>query len=96
MLKTAFLVLVLVILAYPVHGQTLEAKAVSEDLGEALLRIRETGEEIVIRTGDYMEGWRIVKISRDSVTVGKQAEDGTLVMTDLPVRRPGGSILFGH
>jgi type II secretory pathway component PulC len=96
MIKIAFLALVLVAPAYPAYGQTLEAKAVSEDLQEALLRIHETGEEVILRSGDSLEGWRIVKISRDSVTVARWGEDGTLLMTDLPMRRSGGIILSGH
>jgi hypothetical protein len=54
-----------------------EVMQVLTDSEQVVLYNRNTGEEWVAETGDEIEGWKIVEIGSDSVTVFKpQVEEG--------------------
>jgi hypothetical protein len=80
------IILLILIIAPTVYSQNLKVKVVSEDLEEVILQDSDTGEEWVARFGEMVEGWKIVKISHDRVTIVKQREGQTTLKTDLPVK----------
>ena len=65
-----------------------EVKQVLTDSKQVVLQTRDTGIELVAETGDEIEGWKIVKIDSDSVTVIKkqQGEGNLILMKTIPVK----------
>jgi len=80
------IILLILIVAHPVYSQNFKVKMVSEDLEEVVLQDSDTGEEWVARFGDVVEGWKIVKIRNDQVTIVKQGDGQITLKTDLPVK----------
>lgn len=83
------IILLILIVAHPVYSQNFKVKMVSEDVEEVVLQDSDTGEEWVAYLGDVVEGWKIVKIRNDQVTIVKQGEGQVTLKTDLPVKGGG-------
>jgi len=83
------IILLTLMIICPAYSQNLEVQSVDEESKEVVLRDRDTGEEWVAKAGEEVEGWRIVKISRDQVTIVKQGEGRVTLMTELPVKGRG-------
>jgi hypothetical protein len=83
------IILLILIAAQPVYSQNFKVKMVSEDLTEVVLKDINTGEEWVANFGDEVEGWKIVKIRNDQVTIVKQGEGQVTLKTNLPVKGGG-------
>jgi hypothetical protein len=83
MYKIALVILLTLILAQSVYGQTFEVKAISEDLKQAVLRDADTGEEWTVKKGDGIKGWKILQITKEYVTIVTPVEGGA-VATRIP------------
>jgi len=57
-----------------VYGQNFKVLAVEEDSQEVVLRDKDTGEQWLARVGDEIEGWIIVKVTKNQVVMRKEAE----------------------
>jgi hypothetical protein len=66
-------------------SQGLKVKSVSEDLEEVVLFDSETEEEWIALLDDEINGWTILKITHDSVTIAKIEEGKIPIVKELPV-----------
>ena len=82
------IILIILLISSPAAGQDFEVKQVLTDSEQVVLQTRDTGIEWVAEIGDEVEGWKIVKIDSDSVTViKKQQDEGNLIlMKTIPVK----------
>jgi hypothetical protein len=46
----------------------------------------EVGRELVVRPGDLIQGWTVMKITENNLTVSYLGEDNVIYTTDLPLR----------
>jgi len=53
---------------------------IQNNLEQAVLYDRDTGEEWTVQTGDEIDGWKVVKIALDYVALAKQGQDIPIVM----------------
>lgn len=74
------------IVVQPVWGQSLEVKEIRVQAQEVVFWDRERSEELVVRPGDVIEGWTVVKITENDLTVSYLGEDNVIHTTDLPLR----------
>jgi L-cysteine desulfidase len=76
-------------IACPAYSQNFKVKTVDENSKEVVLQDKDTGEEWLAREGDEVEGWRIMAITKDHVTIAKINQEMESVMTQLPVKGGG-------
>ena len=86
-------ILLVIVLAEPVHGQMLQVEKVGADSCEVTLRDQETGKEWVVKVGDAIGVWRVMKIEPDGVTVAKWGDQDTVSVTKLPLKRLPGAVM---
>jgi len=81
-MKRYFLLIILVALIFSSHafGQNFKVVYIEEDLKQAVLYDRDTGEEWSVQTGDEIDGWKVVKITLNYVALAKQEQDIPIVM----------------
>lgn len=82
------IILIILLISSPASGEDFEVKQVLTDSEQVVLQTRDTGIELVAKIGDEIEGWKIVKINLDSVTVIKkqQGEGNLIFMKTIPVK----------
>ena len=82
------MILIILLISSPAASQDFEVKQVLTDSEQVVLQTRDTGIEFVAETGDEIEGWKIVKINSDFVTVIKkqQGEGNLILMKTIPVK----------
>ena len=81
--------LLTLMIACPAHSQNFEVKTVDVASKEVVLQDKNTGEEWLAREGDEVEGWKIMAITSDYVSIAKIDEEMESVMTQLPVNGGG-------
>ena len=86
MSRLVFVILVIFIVVQPVWGQSLEVKEIRVQAQEVVLWDIERAEELIVRPGDVIEGWTVVKITENDLTVSYLGEDNVIYTTDLPLR----------
>ena len=86
MSRLVFVILVIFIVVQPVWGQSLEVKEIRVQAQEVVFWDMERAEELVVRPGDVIEGWTVVKITENDLTVSYLGEDSVIYTTDLPLR----------
>jgi len=88
MKRTVILLILLTFaLCQPAYSHTFEAIKTSESSAEVVLRDRATGEEWVAGVGDEIDGYRVVEITKDYVTISKPGEGRTIFVTRIPIKR---------
>ena len=86
------IILVTFAVSLPAYCQNFEVLEVDEYYEQAVLFDSNTGEEWVAGIGDEIEGWQVVRITAQYVTMSKPQDDQPMLMTNIPVRRNGGKI----
>ena len=86
MRRLYLVILFIFIVVQPVWGQSLEVKEIRVQAQEVVFWDRERSEELVVRPGDVIEGWTLVKITENDLTVSYLGEDNVIYTTDLPLR----------
>ena len=84
--RTILIILMALTLAETVFCQTMVVKEVRVAAQEVIFRDRETGEELVVRVGDVVEGWAVQRVTETDLTISYLGEDNVLYTTDLPLR----------
>ena len=81
-MKRFFLLIILITLIFssPAFGQNFKVVYVEENLKQAVLYDRDTGNEWSVQTGDEIDGWKVIKITLDYVALAKQGQDIPIVM----------------
>ena len=81
-MKRFFLLIIMITLIFSslAFGQNFKVVYVEENLKQAVLYDRDTGNEWMVQTGDEIEGWKVVKINLDYVALAKQGQDIPIVM----------------
>jgi hypothetical protein len=70
----------------PVWGQGLEVREIRVEAQEVVFWDEEAGRELVVRPGDLMQGWTVMKITENDLTVSYLGDDNIIHTTDLPIR----------
>jgi hypothetical protein len=85
---TRVIVIILMVLTpvQPVWGQSLEVREIRVQAQEVVFWDIERAEELIVRPGDVIEGWTVVKITENDLTVSYLGEDNVIYTTDLPLR----------
>ena len=86
MTRVVFVILLIFIVVQPIWGQSLELKEIRVQAQEVAFWDMERAEELVVRTGDVIEGWTVVKITENDLTVSYLGKDNVIYTTDLPLR----------
>ncbi len=81
-----FIILLGLIVVQPVWGQSLEVKEIRVEAQEVAFRDEGAGRELVVRPGDLVQGWTVMKITENDLTVSYLGEDNVIHTTDLPLR----------
>jgi hypothetical protein len=68
------MILVTFTISLPAYSQNFKVLAVEEGSQEVVVRDRDTGKQWVVRVGDEIEGWIIVKVTKNQVVMRKEAE----------------------
>jgi hypothetical protein len=90
MKKLLFFVLVaFFIVTGQAYCHTFQVTAINEDATEAVLRDTVTGDEWLIYEGDEVDGYRIIKITMNYLTVVYTNEDGINYQTAIPINTQG-------
>jgi len=81
-MKRFFPLIILVALIFSSHafGQNFKVVYVEDNLEQAVLYDRDTGNEWSVQTGDEIDGWKVVKITLDYVALAKQDQDIPIVI----------------
>jgi len=81
-MKRFFPLIILVALIFSSHafGQNFKVVYVEDNLEQAVLYDRDTGNEWSVQTGDEIDGWKVVKITLNYVALAKQEQDIPIVM----------------
>ena len=90
MARSIFIITVVLTLAQAVFGQTLAVKEIRVEAQEVVFWNRETGEELVIRPGDVIEGWTVEEITDKDLIISYLGEDNVIHTTNLPLRMRAG------
>ncbi|BBO72162.1 hypothetical protein DSCA_60920 [Desulfosarcina alkanivorans] len=69
----------------PAYCHTFKATYVSGDGTEAVLRDTSTGDEWMVQVGDEIDGYRVIQITMDHVTIVHPGENGVVYSTDIPI-----------
>lgn len=77
---------VMFILVQPAWSQSFEVIEIRPDIQELVLRDAENGSEFVVRPGDLFQGWNVVRINPDTLTVSFLGEDNIIYVTKVPLR----------
>ena len=93
MYRIVLVILLVIVLAPPLYGQMLQVEKVEADYREVTLRDQETGKEWVVKVGDAIGVWRIMKIEPDGVTIAKWGDQDTVSVTKLPGKRLPGAVM---
>ncbi len=93
MYRIVLVILLVIMLAPPLYGQMLQVEKVGADSREVTLRDQETGKEWVVKVGDAIGVWRVMKIEPNGVTIAKWGDQDTIAFTKLPVKRLPGSVM---
>ncbi|MFH1624475.1 MAG: hypothetical protein ABID54_04880 [Pseudomonadota bacterium] len=83
-LLTVVIALILVV-SLPAYAQHFEVVEVLINPEGAVLRDMDTGQQWVAEVGDEINGWQVVKITEDYVTISKRMEGLPMLMTEIPV-----------
>ncbi|MGZ6210208.1 MAG: hypothetical protein ACXWL9_08680 [Syntrophales bacterium] len=86
MRRLYFVILFIFIVVHPAWGQNLEIREIRVQAQEVVFWDRERAEELIVRPGDVIEGWTVVKITENDLTVSYLGEDNVIRTTDLPLR----------
>jgi hypothetical protein len=86
MTRLVCVILLVFIVAQPACGQMLVVKEIRVQAQEVVFWDTEKGEELIVRPGDVIEGWTVVKITENDLTVSYLGEDNVIYTTDLPLR----------
>ena len=86
MTRLVFVILLVFIAAQPIWGQTLVVKEIRVQVQEVVFWDAEKGEDLIVRSGDVIEGWTVVKITENDLTVSYLGDDNVMYTTDLPLR----------
>jgi hypothetical protein len=86
MTRLVFVILLVFIVAQPACGQMLEVREIRVQAQEVIFWDIERAEELVVRPGDLIEGWTVVKITENDLTVSYLGDDSVIYTTDLPLR----------
>ncbi len=86
------IILAMFAVSMPGYCQDFEVLEVDEHYEQAVLFDSNTGEEWVAEIGDDIEGWQVVRITAQYVTMSKPQDDQPMLMTNIPVRQKGGKI----
>jgi hypothetical protein len=76
----------------PAYCHTFKAVDVSEGGAEAVLRDTITGDEWVVQVGDEIDGYRVVQITMEYVTIDHPGENGVFYSTEIPISRANHTI----
>ena len=81
-MKRFFLLIILIAFIFSSHafGQNFKVMHIQEDLKQAVLYDRDTGNEWSVQTGDEIDGWKVVKITLAYVALAKQGQDIPIVL----------------
>jgi hypothetical protein len=74
------------VVVQPLWGQSLEVREIRVGAQEVVFWDEEAGRELVVRPGDLMQGWTVMKITENDLTVSYLGEDNVTHTTDLPLR----------
>jgi hypothetical protein len=86
MIKILLLLLFLTFLiCEPAYSHSLEAINVNESATEAVLRDTVTGDEWMVQTGDEISGYRVIKITKEFVTIANIGEDQKVYVTKIHI-----------
>jgi len=86
MKRLYFVILFIFIVVQPVWGQSLEVKEVRVQAQEVVFWDTERSQELVARPGDVVEGWTVVKITENDLTISYLGDDNVIYTTDFPLR----------
>jgi len=86
MRRLYLVILFIFIVVHPAWGQNLEIREIRVEAQQVILWDIEKAEELVVRPGDVIEGWTLVKITENDLTVSYLGEDNVIYTTDLPLR----------
>jgi hypothetical protein len=86
MVRFIFIILLSLILVQPVWGQSLEVREIRVQAQEVVFWDEGTGQALVVRPGDLIEGWTVMKITENDLTLSYLGEDNVIYTTDLPLR----------
>lgn len=86
MRRLYLVILFIFIIVHPAWGQNLEIREIRVQAQEVVFWDMEKSEELVVRPGDVIEGWTVVKITENDLTVSYLGDDNVIHTTDLPLR----------
>jgi hypothetical protein len=86
MVRIIFVILLGLTTLHPVWGQSLEVMEIRVQAQEVVLWDEGTGEALVVKPGDLIEGWTVMKITENDLTLSYLGEDNVIYTTDLPLR----------
>ena len=72
------------------YAQNYEVSEVGENCEYAVMTDTDTGEEWIVVTSDEINGWKVVKITADYVTIRKPREGLPALVSDIPVNKEEG------
>jgi hypothetical protein len=81
-----FIILLGLTAVQPVWGQSLEVREIRVQAQEVVFWDEGTGEALVVRPSDLIEGWTVMKITENDLTVSYLGEDNVIYTTALPLR----------
>ncbi len=85
MTRLIFVAAMVLTFAQAVHGQTLVVKEVRVDTQEVIFWNRETGQELVVRPGDVIEGWTVEEVTEKGLIISFLGQDNVIHTTNLPL-----------
>ena len=86
MARIMFVILLGLIVVQPAWGQMLEVKEIRVQAQEVVFWDMERSEKLVVRPGDVIEGWTVLKITENDLKVSYLGDDNVTYTTDLPLR----------
>ncbi len=86
MRRLYLVILFICIVVHPVWGQNLEIREIRVQAEEVVFWDIERAEELILRPGDLIEGWTVIKITETDLTISYLGEDNVIYTTDLPLR----------
>ncbi len=86
MRRLLLVILFICIVANPVWGQNLEIREIRVQAEEVVFWDIERAEELILRPGDLIDGWTVMKITETDLTISYFGEDNVVYTTDIPLR----------
>jgi len=77
-------IFLVIVICLPAYAQDFKVLAVSENFKQVILYEKGTGREYTAQAGDEVDGWRIVEINQEYVTISKP-QNGYMLSTRIPL-----------